>query len=277
MPPGVRNVIAILVLLGPAELAAQTFPPQFDPPSVPTAAPQTDRFWASPIAGAAPITDANTDRVVSASFASPVADRAAPGAGELNASSSSVRAAHEVALPASGRPEFPRLSPPSRAARKDRLSDSRGGIWPSLLTIGSSLAVVLGLFFLFAWTMRRASPRGTVALPTDVVEVLGRTTLTHRQHLHLLRCGRKLLLISVCLDSVEPLTEITEPEEVDRLSGLCRQSHPQSVSAAFQQVFHQFARERTDPALARSADEALRPAGTGLQRLAYRGREDADA
>jgi flagellar biogenesis protein FliO len=110
-----------------------------------------------------------------------------------------------------------------------------------LLTIGSSLAVVLGLFFLFAWTMRRGSPGGSAVLPGEVVEVLGRAPLTHRQQLHLLRCGRKLVLVNVCAEGVETLTEITEPEEVDRLLGLCRQSHPQSASATFRQVFQQFA------------------------------------
>jgi len=32
-----------------------------------------------------------------------------------------------------------------------------------------------GLFFVFAWAMRRASPGGSTVLPAEVVEVLGRT------------------------------------------------------------------------------------------------------
>ena len=45
---------------------------------------------------------------------------------------------------------------------------------------------------------------------------------------------------------VETLTEITEPEEVDRLAGICRQAHPDSTTAAFRQVFQQFAGQRTE-------------------------------
>jgi flagellar biogenesis protein FliO len=107
--------------------------------------------------------------------------------------------------------------------------------------MASSLAVVLGLFLLFAWTMRRSRPRGSGLLPGDVFEVLGRATLGGRQNVHLLRCGSKLLLVSVTPTGAETLTEVTDPVEVDRLAGLCRQSQPSSASAAFRQVLHQFA------------------------------------
>jgi flagellar protein FliO/FliZ len=120
---------------------------------------------------------------------------------------------------------------------------SPGGL-PSLFTVGGSLAVVLGLFLLFAWAMRRA-PRGPVALPADVFAVLGRAPLAARQHVQLLRCGNKLLLVCVTQTGTETLTEVTDPEEVDRLAGLCHQAHPQSATAAFRQVFEQFAPGKT--------------------------------
>ena len=114
------------------------------------------------------------------------------------------------------------------------------------MTVASSLAVVLGLFLVVAWVMRKATPAGSALLPGEVVEVLGRTAMANRQQLQLLRCGSKLLLVSVTQAGVETLTEITEPEEVDRLAGLCRQAHPDSTSAAFRQVFHQFSGQTTE-------------------------------
>ena len=54
----------------------------------------------------------------------------------------------------------------------------------------------------------------------------GRAPLAGRQHVHLLRCGSKLLLVSVTPGGAETLTEVTDPAEVDRLAGLCRQAHP---------------------------------------------------
>lgn len=115
------------------------------------------------------------------------------------------------------------------------------GNLPALATVGGSLAVVLGLFFSLAWAMRRTAPRGSTILPGEVFEVLGRAPLAARQQVHLLRCGAKLLLVSVTPTGTETLTEVTDPLEVDRLAGLCRQAHPHSATAAFRQVFQQLA------------------------------------
>jgi flagellar biogenesis protein FliO len=112
---------------------------------------------------------------------------------------------------------------------------------PLVVTVGGSLALVLGVFFLIAWAVRRAAPHGLTVLPSEVVEVLGRAPLAGRQQLHLLRCGKKLILVSVTPAGAETLTEITDPEEVDRLAGLCQQARPNSATAAFRQVLRQLA------------------------------------
>jgi flagellar biogenesis protein FliO len=111
---------------------------------------------------------------------------------------------------------------------------------PSLATMLAALGLVLGLFLTTIWLLRRSMPAGPRMLPSEVVEVLGRVALAGRQHAHLVRCGNKLLLLSVAPAGVETLTEITDPLEVDRLAGLCQQSHPHSASTAFRQVFQQF-------------------------------------
>ncbi len=118
---------------------------------------------------------------------------------------------------------------------------SRPGGPTSLLTIGSSLAVVLGLFLLVAWAVKRAMPGRSGLLPSEVVEVLGRASLGARQQVHLVRCGSKLLLVSATPGGMETLTEIAEPDEVQRLAALCRQTQPGSTTTAFRQVFQQLA------------------------------------
>jgi flagellar biogenesis protein FliO len=118
---------------------------------------------------------------------------------------------------------------------------NRPGGPASLLTIGSSLAVVLGLFLLVAWGIKRTVPGRSGLLPTEVVEVLGRASLGARQQVHLVRCGSKLLLVSATPGGMETLTEITEPDEVQRLAALCRQTLPGSTTAAFRHVFQQLA------------------------------------
>jgi flagellar biogenesis protein FliO len=59
-------------------------------------------------------------------------------------------------------------------------------------------------------------------LPREAVEVLGRTTLLGRQQVHLVRCGNKIVLLSVTPGGVETLTEIADPAEVDRLHSICQ-------------------------------------------------------
>lgn len=133
------------------------------------------------------------------------------------------------------------------------------GAASSIFTGMASLLVVLGLFFGVAWALRRGMPPGPTALPSEAVEVLGRTTLAGRQHAHLIRCGNKVLLVYLAQGVAETLTEITDPLEVDRLTGLCRQSHPQSATKSFRQVLQQFGREKVAPGfLERTAHSVAR-------------------
>ncbi|HWB11075.1 MAG TPA: flagellar biosynthetic protein FliO [Pirellulales bacterium] len=138
--------------------------------------------------------------------------------------------------------------PPRGSARSAEGAEQKAGrpLKPtsSILTGLAALAVVLGVFLTGAWALRRAMPSSPNRLPAEVVEVLGRTPLAPRQFAHLVRCGNKLLLVHLAPGSAETLTEITDPAEVDRIAGLCRQSHPQSTTANFRQIFQQFAKEK---------------------------------
>jgi flagellar biogenesis protein FliO len=136
---------------------------------------------------------------------------------------------------------------PSGTARKSispTSTASGGGLRSSgpLITTMASLAVVVGLFLLAMWLVRRHLPRGQGPLPSDVLEVLGRATIGNRQPLTLIRLGDRLLLVATNSQGVETLSEITDPDEVTRLLGICRQASPQSATAAFQQVFQQMSR-----------------------------------
>jgi flagellar biogenesis protein FliO len=80
-------------------------------------------------------------------------------------------------------------------------------------------------------------------LPEEVVSVLGRVPLAARQFAELVRVGNKLVLLSVTQTGAEPLTEITDSAEIDRLVGLCRQRSKGSSTAEFDQVFRRLADE----------------------------------
>jgi flagellar biogenesis protein FliO len=122
------------------------------------------------------------------------------------------------------------------------------------VVVVSSLAIVLGLFFLVVWLSRRAFPKASATLSSDVLEIVGRSPLAHRHQLQLIRLGHRLLLLSVTPDHAETLTEITDPDEVNHLTSLCRQQQTGSVSDSFRQVLHQLG-------------SPSRKAGTGLDDL----------
>ncbi len=113
----------------------------------------------------------------------------------------------------------------------------------ALKTAGTGLGIVLGLFLMSAWLLKRGAPRPTSPLPKEVVSVLGRSQLASRQFVQLVRVGNKLVLVALTPDGATPITEVTEPVEVDRLLGLCMRNHTHSTTAEFQQVLKQLSRE----------------------------------
>jgi flagellar biogenesis protein FliO len=113
----------------------------------------------------------------------------------------------------------------------------------TMYTTGTALAIVVGLFLLCVWALRRGARSSSVLLSGDVARVLGRVPLAARQFADLLQVGNKLLLISVTSSGTELLTEITDPIEVDRLLGICKQKDARSSSVEFDDMFRQLAEE----------------------------------
>ncbi len=120
---------------------------------------------------------------------------------------------------------LPALKPPHSSTNHTGPDKKPDGL-PSPVAVFGSLALVLGVFFALVWVLRRARRRGPLCFRAEAFEVLGRAPLANRQQAHLLRCGNKLLLVSAGAAGAEPLTEITDPAEVDRLTDLCRQARP---------------------------------------------------
>jgi len=156
-------------------------------------------------------------------------------------------------------PQAPALAMPEQASDTNAPRPNRGV--PSIASVIGSLAVVLGLLMLVAWMFKRSMPKAASSLPPGVVEVLGRAALAPRQYVHLVRVGNKLLLVSVTPSGAETLTEITDPLEVDRLAGMCMQSHPNSSSQAFRQVFQQFSTQPTETSFVAARRRDRRPLG----------------
>jgi flagellar protein FliO/FliZ len=252
--------LMLVVAMGPASLDAQTYAP-FPDGRDPAPLPNPVRYDVQPASYDAPLPPAAERTLPDDPPRFPVAavpaalggrDARAPEPGLLpppapapaTAKSAEKSAASVPLAPANREAPLP-LPPPGSTSRSDSTKSS--GPLPSALTVAASLATVLGIFFVAVWLLRRATPQALAALPKEVVEVLGRAPLTGRQQMHLLRCGNKLLLVSVTPAGAETLTEITDPVEIDRLAGLCQQARPNSATATFRRVFQHFARHEADP------------------------------
>lgn len=92
-----------------------------------------------------------------------------------------------------------------------------------------ALGFVVGLFLVANHVVRKAQPKRFQKLPSEVVEVLGRTSMGQRQQLVVMRFGSKLILVSQQAGETQTLAEIIEPTEVERLQALCL-GRPESIS-----------------------------------------------
>jgi flagellar biogenesis protein FliO len=287
MPSLAKIVGLILAVASPVCLAAQTTYPGGRPPDQ-SGSPATG--YANPVnqAGGFMVRDAvglvpGRSAVGPAGFgASPVAGGPVSVAGEAATASGEIDGGVSLS-PRGSRAAIP-LSSPGGSDPKEKQRDGRVS---AVITAASSLALVLGIFLLVASGMRRLAPPGSGVLPTEAFEVLGRAPVASRQQVHLLRCGNKLILVSVTPAGAETLTEIADPIEVDRLAGLCRQAQPNSATAAFREVFGQFAaegrrrglfgrRNRDEFADSQFADSEFRRADGGVSAIPN-GLEDRNA
>jgi len=115
----------------------------------------------------------------------------------------------------------------------------------SLITVGSSLAVVLGLFVGLIWLTRRFGGRAGNggAIPSDVLQPLGSTALDSRTRLTMFRCGNRIVVIAQGPSGVQPVTEITAPDEVRALTAACLGNSKKAFAATLKSI----EQERTAP------------------------------
>ena len=171
------------------------------------------------------------------------------------------------AVPVSVSQDARRLPPPSNPADRKQSLGRVPTAGSAFSTVAGSLVVVVGAFLLVAWITQRAAPRRMAPLPSEVVECLGRAPLTGRQQIQLLRLGKKLVLVAVTATEARTLSEVTDPLEVDRLSGLCQQIRPESITASFRQVLAQCSAEPV-PRVSVASHQVAADRATGIDQRA---------
>lgn len=129
----------------------------------------------------------------------------------------------------------------------------------AIATVVSSLAVVVGLLGVVAWLARRFHPTPQ-SLPSELYQHLGTTTLGGRQSIHVMRFGAKLLLVVAGPTGLQPLAELTDADDVERLTALCRPKSSSTIAATLQRVVADWSNSSPPRAGARS----VRPATASL-------------
>lgn len=111
---------------------------------------------------------------------------------------------------------LPPRSAGSESSSTRSAGSAGGGLWPTVLSLG---AIVGCLGFLAFWLKPYLGVPG--GLPLEAMELLGRRPIEHKVAIHLVRCGSRVLVVSVSPEGARTLSEITDPAEVQRLVAAC--------------------------------------------------------
>ncbi|TWU57437.1 FliO/MopB family protein [Rubripirellula reticaptiva] len=140
-----------------------------------------------------------------------------------------------------GKPtKFPAFHPQSELTKAEGESadEPKNHFAIPAVTVTSSLAVVLGLFAAMVWLTRKFGSRSIApgAIPRDVVEHLGSSPIDARTRLTMIRCGSRILVLSQTATEVRQLSEITDPEEVRRLTAACLGDSKRNFASTLQSI-----------------------------------------
>ncbi len=102
-------------------------------------------------------------------------------------------------------------------------ASSRSKMIGPLVTVASSLSIVLALFCALVWAGRKfgGGAAASKPLPASALTPLGHVMLDPRTKLLLVKCGRRILVLSQTAGGITPITEVTNPDEVRELIANC--------------------------------------------------------
>ena len=109
---------------------------------------------------------------------------------------------------------------------------------PNMLRGVFALFVVLVLIVLCAFLFRKFGLRSRAGLSFRGVEVIARTSIGPKQSLCLVKLGRRLLLLGLSPNHMAPIDAIDDPDEIARIMGNIEGGKRDSISGAFNKIFH---------------------------------------
>jgi flagellar biogenesis protein FliO len=104
----------------------------------------------------------------------------------------------------------------------------------------TALGLVVALILLVRWLITRVSGAAGGVATGGVVEVLGRQMVGPRLFLLFLRVGDRIVIASQSTAGLQPLTELTDPEEAAIFLSRLQAARPSSITHGFKQLLGRF-------------------------------------
>ena len=83
---------------------------------------------------------------------------------------------------------------------------------------GIKLGVVVGILTIAVLLLGKR--KDSASIPREAIEILGAVPMAARQSVQLIRFGKKLVLVESSAAGLKPISEITDPAEVERMLDL---------------------------------------------------------
>jgi len=123
-----------------------------------------------------------------------------------------------------------------RQAAKSTGRTNVTGSWGAAIL---ALAVVLAVIFVAAYLFRRAWPSSQGWRNCPAIEILGRTYLSPKQSLCLVKVGKEITLLGLCADRISALGKIDDPEQIAGIVSRIEQARQTSITNSFSNLFRQ--------------------------------------
>jgi flagellar biogenesis protein FliO len=125
-------------------------------------------------------------------------------------------------------------NPAGSSAKPDQSVNTSGAF--DITRVLLALAGVIALIFLLRAFATRLIPGASVHKASPAVKILGRCVIAPRQNLLVIQFGKRLVLVGDAGSNLNPLCEITDPDEV---AAILAQARDETISVArrFESLF----------------------------------------
>ncbi|MGB7158585.1 MAG: flagellar biosynthetic protein FliO [Tepidisphaeraceae bacterium] len=103
--------------------------------------------------------------------------------------------------------------------------------------VAISLSIVIALILVLRWVSKRMFGRTILGRSSRAIQVLSRNVISPKQQLLVVQVGRRLVVVGDSGQQMNPLCEITDPDEMAALIGQIQEEKRESMSNAFGSLF----------------------------------------